>query len=254
MVMDTFGLVSVLMSYYRETDLVIEAIESVRNQSYTNIELVVVCDGGPEIYLEKLRSKFAFDSRIRFFWKENSGLTESLKFGLTYCQGYYLARIDADDIWHQKKLERQLPYTKKYDIIGSHITQVDEENVEIPSYIDKNFNKEFQSSLYFKNSLVHSSVVLKTEYYRLLNPSFKYAQDYALWLLLLKSGKSFYIVEDLLVTRRILTNSIGKQRRLAQQFYVLKASLKYFTISTSNVSGLIYQSIKYVYYLRYLIF
>lgn len=117
-------LISVLMSTYKEPLAWIEAaIKSILNQTYKKLELIVVVDWPENIelleYLTTLQSK---DERIKIVKNsENRGLVYSLNKGFGFCQGKYIARMDADDISESTRLETQFKYLSmnEYDLVGS---------------------------------------------------------------------------------------------------------------------------------------
>lgn len=117
-------LVSVIMAVYKEKKEILSlAIESILNQTYTNIEFVIILDnpGGKE-QIECIQ-KYN-DKRIKLFINEkNIGLVKSLNKGLKLATGKYIARMDADDISIVERIEKQIFFLKKYnyDLCGAHI-------------------------------------------------------------------------------------------------------------------------------------
>ena len=118
-------LVSVLMSTYKEPVSWIEkSVESILSQTYTNIEYVIVIDDptNKEV-VDFLNRKEESDSRIVLVKNEkNIGLVDSLNKGLEYCSGSYIARMDADDISMQNRIEKRMELAKKEcaDIVGAN--------------------------------------------------------------------------------------------------------------------------------------
>lgn len=128
-------LVSVIMAVYKENKEILSlAIESILNQTYTNIEFVIILDnpGGKE-QIECIQ-KYS-DKRIKLFINEkNIGLVKSLNKGLELATGRYIARMDADDISIVERIEKQIAFLKKYnyDLCGSHIQNFyDNENQKV---------------------------------------------------------------------------------------------------------------------------
>jgi len=119
-------LISIIMSVYNEPhDWLEKSIESILNQSYRNLEFIIVLDN-PENsvsrnFIEKYQKK---DDRIVFLVNDiNRGLAYSLNRGLEVARGEYIARMDADDISHFDRIERQLKYIKNFnlDLMGSNV-------------------------------------------------------------------------------------------------------------------------------------
>ena len=121
-------LVSILMCTYNEPiSWLKQSINSILNQSYKNIEFIIILDNPLNIehreYLEKIRSN---NPGIKIFTKyneKNLGLVKSLNRGLMMCHGEYIARMDADDISCATRIEEQIKFLENnnLDIIGSQI-------------------------------------------------------------------------------------------------------------------------------------
>ncbi len=118
---DNSELISVLMAVYNtKVDYLREAVNSVLNQTYRNIEFVIIDDGSDKIETQSYLSDLK-DERIRIYRNsENCGLTKSLIKGMALCNGRYVARLDADDVALPNRIENQYRYIKKgnYAIVG----------------------------------------------------------------------------------------------------------------------------------------
>ncbi len=123
---NSLALISVIMSVYNEKDEWLkESIESILNQTYTNIEFIIIVDNPTNVQaIELIKTYSKMDKRLKYFVNEqNQGLIFSLNRALQYTKGEYIARMDADDISHLNRLEKQLLYlkNKELDLIGSNI-------------------------------------------------------------------------------------------------------------------------------------
>lgn len=103
------SLVSVVMTTYKPGQEVEHAIDSILNQTYQNLELIIVDDGsGPE-YRELLEAILAKDSRVRvIFLERNVGTYEARNVGWLHANGRYLTGQDSDDWAHPRRLEIQV--------------------------------------------------------------------------------------------------------------------------------------------------
>lgn len=90
--------VSVLMSVYNGERWLAESIESVLNQTFTDFEFLIVNDGSTDGSGEIINRYAEQDSRIHVFDKPNTGLADSLNYGIARAKGEWIARIDADDV------------------------------------------------------------------------------------------------------------------------------------------------------------
>lgn len=98
-------LVSVVLPVYNREATVLRAINSVLNQTYRNIELIVVDDGSSDASLEIVKS--IDDPRIKIIEQQNQGACAARNHGILCCTGSYIAFQDSDDEWELDKLEKQ---------------------------------------------------------------------------------------------------------------------------------------------------
>ena len=123
---DNITLISIIMSVYNEEPLWLrEAIASILNQTYKNLEFIIIIDNPLNQTLIDIVEVFSKkDKRIKYrINSKNKGLIDSLNSALQMTQGKYIARMDADDISDKERLEKQLAYLKKHnlDLIGSNV-------------------------------------------------------------------------------------------------------------------------------------
>ena len=109
-------LVSAIIATYKRADLVPRAIESVRKQTYPNLEIIVVDDGSPDNTESVVRA--IPDERIRYIRHEkNKGLPAGRNTGIRAAKGEFIAFLDDDDEWRADKIERQLRTVRDYDAV-----------------------------------------------------------------------------------------------------------------------------------------
>jgi len=207
-------LVSVIITTYNRVKLLEETLDSVRNQTYSNIEIIVVSDAsndGTDLFIQKIS-----DLRMKYFKLEhNSGLPAvSRNHGLKYANGEYIAFCDDDDIWIKTKIEKQLKKIENHDICFTKRTFINEKGNKIshrPLYIPKRLNLR---SLLVTNYITLSSVLIKKKLLDTFNgfnvsPLFKASEDYELWTRLLANNVKIIICPENLVLYRIHTNNIS---------------------------------------------
>lgn len=115
--------VSVLLAIYNGEKYVKESIESVLNQSYSNIELLIGFNGTKDNSKE-IVSEFN-DSRIKIFdFGMDKGKAKTINKLLVESSGDWLAIQDDDDVWLPKKIQEQVKYIEEYDIIGTQILYI----------------------------------------------------------------------------------------------------------------------------------
>jgi glycosyltransferase involved in cell wall biosynthesis len=102
-------LVSVVMPNYNNEKFIAESIRGVQNQSYGNIELIIVDDGSTDGSLEAVKKAAAGDGRVRIIpHARNMGLSSARNTALKNSKGYYIGFCDSDDIWLPEKLDIQI--------------------------------------------------------------------------------------------------------------------------------------------------
>ena len=112
-------LVSVIIPYYKKKKYISETINSALNQSYKNLEIIIIYDDESLEdlnFLEQFKKK---DERISIIKNQkNLGVGESRNIGISKSKGSYLAFLDADDIWKPNKLDKQITFmrSKDYDV------------------------------------------------------------------------------------------------------------------------------------------
>lgn len=101
-------LVSVVIPAYNATATIGATLESVRRQTWPDIEIIVIDDGSSDDTAAQVSRHAAADSRIRLVVQANGGVAAARNRGIADARGSLVAPLDADDLWHPNKLERQV--------------------------------------------------------------------------------------------------------------------------------------------------
>ena len=222
-------MISVVMSVYNSETYLHSAIKSILNQSYKDIEFIIIDDGSTDNSLKIIQEYAGNDDRIRIIKNDiNIGLTKSLNKGLDIAVGEYIARQDADDISDEFRLDIQLHYLIKYklDLVGCVAELIDDNDNKIGN-IGKRMNSKQIKKLLKKgtNPMIHGSILFKSRKSILrYDPFFKYAQDYNFYLrndFRLKNIMPLYLYKLRIHKKSITINKFKEQR-----FYLLCA--KYY--------------------------
>ena len=101
-------LVSVVIPLYNRENTIQRAVDSILNQTYTNIEVLVVDDGSTDASV-KMLEKYQKDKRVKVFLQgTNKGANVARNRGIQEAEGEYIAFQDSDDVWLSDKLEKQI--------------------------------------------------------------------------------------------------------------------------------------------------
>jgi glycosyltransferase involved in cell wall biosynthesis len=108
--------VSVIIPSYNSMTYLPATVDSVLKQTFTDFEVLIINDGSTDNILE-WASKIE-DTRVKVITKTNQGLAEARNTGIALAKGEYLAFLDADDLWHKTKLEKQVNYLNNHPDVG----------------------------------------------------------------------------------------------------------------------------------------
>lgn len=201
--MITIKKVSIIIPFYN-CSYVDQAIESALNQTYPNIEVIVVNDGSTK-FKEKITPYF---DRIKYIEKENGGTASALNEGIRNAEGDYFSWLSSDDIYYKDKTAKQLDVMKvlnanfsytNYSLINeqSQVT-IRDAGVYFPFKID------FLQNLRKGNNINGCTVMMKMEVFSslgLFNENLKFTQDYDFWLRAIQHYEFYYVNEPLLKYR-----------------------------------------------------
>ena len=113
-------LVSVIIPTYNRAKFLPAAIDSILNQTYKNIEIIVVDDGSTDDTKAVLRP---FKSAIQYFYTTNKGPAHARNVGMKAASGKYIAFLDSDDTYLPMKLTLQVAFMEKHPEIGMVYTE-----------------------------------------------------------------------------------------------------------------------------------
>lgn len=203
-----------------------ESIRSILNQSYEEIELIIVLDN-PEN--EKLKELLIHheqtDSRVKLLINEkNMGLVSSLNRALGYCQGHYIARMDADDCALLNRFETQKTYLEHHhlDFVFSEMILMDEEGNTLVEMEGQELDwDEIKKRVKYTNVSTHPTWFLKREVYEKLEGyrEIPYCEDYDFILRAINRKVRIGKMKDNVLRYRLRNNSISK-RYMLEQFMI----------------------------------
>ncbi len=197
-------LVSVIIPTYNKKTYVVKAIDSVLNQTYKNIEIIVIDDGSTDGTDKMISGLSKKNSKFIFLRNEtNLGFVKTLNKAISRAKGKYIARLDDDDIWiDSQKLEKQINFLEShpdYVLIGSGIIVIKEkDDSEITRFLFPEEDEDIRRTLLIENLFAHSAVVfLKSAFEKVggYDEEFGFFADKDLWLKLGKVGKMHNLPE-----------------------------------------------------------
>jgi hypothetical protein len=205
-------LVSVLLPVYNGEEFLMESLDSILKQSFSDFEIIAINDGSTDNSAELLDA--ITDPRMRVFHQENVGLAATLNRGLSLARGSLIARQDQDDLSYPERLAKQVEYMQLNPdcvLLGTAAEiwvggKRSDRNHDHPTD-----HSTLAFDLLFNNPFVHSSVMMRREdVLRIggysIDPSRQPPEDYELWSRLARAGKVANLKERLLVYREVPTS------------------------------------------------
>jgi glycosyltransferase involved in cell wall biosynthesis len=207
--------VSVVMPSYNHEKYLPEAINSVLNQTCSDLELIIVDDCSTDSSQKIIDTFQHKDKRVKpIFHNQNLGISQTYNDGVKHAQGKFVAFIDSDDVWVETKLDKQLAILKtNEDLIvwseGEIIDQNGISNGKTFTQIENGSGKKksgniFQELLSTDNFVFDSSMILKKENLpqRGFDEDLRYLNDYR-FVVDLAREHEFYFQEEPLAKYRV---------------------------------------------------
>ena len=227
---------AVIMSLYKNDRLVFlkQAINSVLNQTYSDFDFFIQCDGNVseecELYLDSLK-----DERIIVRKRSvNKGLAFSLNEMLKIVieKGYkYVARMDADDICMLDRFKKQIEYiyaNQEIDILGGCIEEINEENESI-QFIQYPFKHELMKEFFGKrNPLAHMTVLFRSSYFNkagIYPENTRLDEDTMFWFSGFMNHCIFANLSDILVRVRVNSDFYERRNGFTKSYFDFKNRL-----------------------------
>lgn len=213
--MESQPLVSVIMPCYNMEKYLPATIASVRGQTFPGWELIIVDDVSTDKTQAVLQDYGDQDPRIRWMVQgEHAGIASARNRAIQMAQGRFLAFLDADDLWHPEKLERQLAFMQERDVAFSYSSYdcVDEEGRQLNKTVKAAEDMDYEA--YLRNTIIGcSTVMIDTQKVgSVVVPDFRTSEDTATWLDVLRKGFIAYAIEEPLVSYRIRRKSASSNK------------------------------------------
>lgn len=195
------GLVSIVTPLYNSEKYIEETILSVLDQTYTNWEMLIIddcsTDNGPNIVKKYIKQ----DERVKYLKLEkNSGAAVSRNKAIELAEGEYVAFLDSDDLWKNKKLEKQIKFMKEnnYAISFTEYEEINESGKKLNILI-----KSPQKPVTYRSYLLTNPIGCLTGMYsvkklgKVYMPVLKNREDTGFWLNILKKDVAYSLKENL---------------------------------------------------------
>lgn len=216
--MSTVG-ISILMPIYNGIEYIDESVTSVLEQTYDKWELIVGINGHPpDSLVYRMANQYAqVDPRIRVYdMGFTKGKSRALNQMIEYCSYDWIALLDVDDDWLPAKLEKQVPFLDRFDVVGTKCVYFGDLEGTVPRIPVGDI-----SVFDFKqvNPVINSSSIIRKTLAS-WNPKYDGVEDYDLWIRLRRDNRQFYNMDEVMVRHRVhqtsAFNSQDQRSKLAE--------------------------------------
>lgn len=205
--------ISVILPVFNSEKCLRKSIESVLNQTYSDIELIIIDDGSTDHSVKVIKQFMVNDSRISLLInKQNMGVSFSRNRGIENATGKYIAFIDADDKWDTDKLEAQMNYINKNKVqwVFSNYRYISKKKNYV---VSRNSGKyDYQAMLANGNPIGLLTCLINIQLIGETRFKNKHHEDYIFWLEIAKKGYCAFNTGDTLATYSALINGISSNK------------------------------------------
>lgn len=225
--------VSIIVLIYRVEPFLKQCIESLRNQTYKDLEIILVDDGSDD-GCPRICDQYAqIDSRIKVIHKENGGIDKARKAGISAATGYYVGYVDGDDWAEPEMYEKLVGFAEKYDVdtveSGMLDTASDRISKRIPffpegKYKGEVFEKEIEPFMLYSGQFYRLGIMASlcnklfkreiiTKYQMMPEPSDNIVDDTFCSIPAVAEAKSLYVSHECYYHYRVREGSVKRNVR-----------------------------------------
>lgn len=222
--------ISVIVPAYNAQKTIKKCIESILTQTYKNLEIILINDGSNDKTEEMCEKLVQTDNRIKYYYKENTGVSKTRNFGLDKASGDYISFIDADDFLEKNMYEIMIKKINNADILicncflisdnkkidndidikNSSYENLEEmlkdiNNKEINRYVNPPWNKLIKREIIINNNI-------------LFNPKISLGEDLIFNLTCMKYANKINIINERLYNYVVTTSGLSEKRRDIKDF------------------------------------
>lgn len=235
--MNELPLISVIMPCYNREKYVVEAIESILNQTYSNFEFIIIDDCSTDNTFEVVKEYAKKDNRIIALRNDkNYSIVHSLNKGIKLARGKYIARMDDDDISLPKRFEKQVEFLENNEdviVLGTFIKVFTDDMKEYYSWITETNPEVIKILINFFNPICHPSVMIRKSFLEekklTYAKEYEFAEEYYLWNQIIQNGGKIVNLSDILLKFRTHHKRISENKNSSNKmndlFHAIRLNL-----------------------------
>uniref|UniRef100_B8HLM9 Glycosyl transferase family 2 n=1 Tax=Cyanothece sp. (strain PCC 7425 / ATCC 29141) TaxID=395961 RepID=B8HLM9_CYAP4 len=260
---DEPALVSVIIPAYNAEAFIAQTLTSVLNQTYQNLEVIVVDDGSHDQTGEIIQKFAQKDPRVRWLQQANGGVAAARNLAIRASLGQYIAPIDADDIWFPHKLEKQVNCLSQAEtrvgLVYAWSVDIDEWGELLGGFHAYQFEHNVHHILAYKNFLGHASAPLirrscldKVGGYncRLRAQNAQGCEDLDLYLRIAEHYDFRVVKEFLIGYRRVIGSMSCNYTAMARSYLLVQSEIRRTNAEIPDAAFRFFNSTFYLYLAR----
>ena len=213
-------LVSIIVPVYNSEKFINDTIQTVKEQMYKNWELLLVNDCSTDNSENIIKKYVKEDNRIKLInLEKNSGAAIARNTGIESAKGKYIAFLDADDLWKNEKLEKQIKFMEEnnYDFTFTGYEFADESGNKLDKIVNVprqlNYKQALKNTTIFTSTVIFNADNLGKDLISM--PNVRRGQDTATWWKVLKTGIIAYGLNETLSLYRRSSNTLSSNKMKA---------------------------------------
>ncbi len=233
-------LVSIVIPAYNSTAFIKETLENVFNQTYKNLEIIIVDDGSTDD-LKKFLADLIKTQRIIYVYQKNAGQSAARNTGHKIAKGKYIAFLDSDDLYLPVKIEEQVKYLENHpecDVCYCDILHfLDTKPRQFLHHRYRYPSGQIFDKLLKINYINPLSALIKKEVldkYGAFRPDFRRSDEWYLWLNLAFHNVKFFYLDKILGHYRVRPGNLSSQATYFQE--TADTNIKLFTELKNKMS------------------
>lgn len=232
-------LVTIIIPTFNRADTIEATVNSCLDQSYLNLEIIVIDDGSTDD-THYLLEKNILNNKIIYIYQQNSGRSKARNLGLKMAKGEFIQFLDSDDLLEKNKIEKQINKIKADITIDGIYGQTIYFKNNIDNVIKKvfiNVEKDFEMRLLQKNFITISSILIRKcdiNFDEELNAM----EDWDFWIKYVQQGKKIVAYEEGITYVRIHEGNTSNNIDIVSQ-YTIKVLNKYLNHENNSHKDII---------------
>ncbi len=220
-------MVSIIIPVFNAAEFLEKTIQSVFEQTYVNWELIIVDDGSTDG--SALIAKGCLtDNRVQYFFKANSGVSDSRNFGADKAQGKYLCFLDADDLFYADNLQEKVTFLEsnpEYPLVHADVEIIDVKGAPIGEYFKGKGGDVIKDMLLWQQTVIpgpSSIMVTRDAFYKVgeWDVLFSTAADQDFFFRIAKIYHRIGYVSKVLTGYRVLANSMSRNMSVMEKDHI----------------------------------